>query len=93
MNFAHQRIVDLTAGERNGFEPERGETRRCLRRQCHGMAERHQGESHFALGIDIKQGIDRASANPLTTLAGRPSAVATASRLARRVPLSHPKWR
>ena len=59
MHLAHERIVDLMAGERNSFESKRVDACRGLSGRRGGVAEWHQRESDLALRIDIEQAIHR----------------------------------
>jgi len=52
------------------------------------VAEGYEREATFTLGIDVQQAIDAGVHEPAHHAGSRPRAVATASRLARRVPLS-----
>src|SRR6266852_2617699 len=55
VHFAHERIVNLLAGEWDGCESQRGECRRRWGRQGGTVAERHQGKRYLPPGIDIEQ--------------------------------------
>src|SRR6266571_3272321 len=58
VHFAYEGIVNLAPRERDSFEAEKGDLRRGLRRQSGDVAERHQGEGHLTLGINVQQAID-----------------------------------
>src|SRR6266403_538514 len=58
VHFSHERIIHFALGERDGFEAKLGNFRRRWRQGSRDVAEGHQGEGHFTLGIDIQQAID-----------------------------------
>src|ERR1700680_4800265 len=57
MHFAHEWIVNFMTGEWDGFESERRDRCRLLRRQRGDVAERHKREHDLALRIDIEERI------------------------------------
>src|SRR5438105_14192354 len=58
VDFAHQRIVNLTPRGRDRFWPERGDFTRRLRRESRDVAKGHERKGHLALRINVQQAID-----------------------------------
>src|SRR5207247_3348297 len=58
VDFAHQRIVNLTPQGRDRFWPERGDFTRRLQRESRDVAKGHERKDHLALRINVQQAID-----------------------------------
>src|SRR5437660_1320481 len=58
VDFAHQRIVNLTPRGRDRFWPKRGDFTGRLRRESRDVAKGHERKGHLALRINIQQAID-----------------------------------